>query len=322
MKPGKLWLLLVIYGLLIGACGKGKQPATSGSIEPAATAPAVQRDSSLYAECVRQPIVHPNTTLLSCRNWLLGHSTVSLGGESGQVVASVYIEGVSRSASCTKTGQATEKQIDSVSYWSQSLRCGQTEAASSTVEVVWLYEDPMQIFSCNGSSRDTESEARCERVIKDLLRHGAPQDIPAAPSPQTPLLVGRPVAVPDGCEVTVAKFASGVYCPAEKSMVEWIQISEASTPEFLNQAAEQFKNKLETTRPSPAWSQAEMSCTVEGAQGRCWRHTQPVEGEDSFRVAVLAFGEFRGIGILVKCLYRGAENAGFPPLCQDILTVR
>jgi len=297
-------------------CALGSGTALAG--EQQSTPPA--QDKALYADCFAAGPDAP-APMLTCRTWRAFHRAISLGGASPEAALQAHFDGMAKGGNCAREGDQGTLKIGEDAYPSQAVNCSSAQTPRMPSRVVWSTRtaDEIAISMCSYSVRDAGGAARCDQVLADLVQHGMPQGIPTALPESTPHIIGRPVTVPEGCQAQTQPQKSTLLCKASGTLLEWVQIREQATPDHLSAARAGFKKMLEATRPGAQWTEASTECTIEGVSSTCWRHTQPLEGQEDHRIAVLGYGEFRGIGLLVTCLYRGPSAADFPAVCQTVL---
>jgi hypothetical protein len=297
-------------------CTLGSGTALAGEQESAPPA----RDIALYAGCFASAPDAP-APMLKCRTWTAFNQTMSLGGESPEVVLEAHFAGLAKGGNCVREGDQGIFKIGEEAYPSHAVNCSSAQTPRMPSRVVWSTRsaDKIAISMCSYSVRDAGGAARCDQVLADLVQHGMPPGIPTFLPESIPHIIGRPVTVPDGCQVQTQPHKSTLLCKDSGTLLEWVQIRDQATPELLSAARANFKKMLEATRPGAQWTEASTPCAIEGVSSTCWRFTQPLEGKEDHRIAVFGYGEFQGIGLLVTCLYQGPSAADFSAVCQKVL---
>jgi hypothetical protein len=160
---------------------------------------------------------------------------------------------------------------------------------------------------------------RCDQRRRDIFQYfaskGPPERVTIDKRPEVgpPKLLGRTLAVPEGCQLAVANPVTGrIQCTG--SVLSWNTVSVAPELEqWLDEIAGQMAPII-----GEGFTKERLSCKVEGTAGRCLRLSkQRPEGRFLSYLGATAIGKQ---GVLVACTFAEAKP-GFPPVCNNTITL-
>ncbi len=322
MTPSVTRPAAALATLVLGASCAARGPAEP---EPLAhplveVLPSPGERLEAYAHCHTSPL--EGGANLGCRTW--GISRIDFPtrdpGLRDEYLAGL-LEGAGAGAALTGAGPPLDVAGARVPTESFSLSIDGIPASVGWVAFASAPPSGSAVVACFTSVRDPEGPALCEEVMVDLLRYGLPADLPPPPDGGVPTVIGREVFVPEGALVRAEPMRGAITLP-EKGVgaVDWIQLAENPTPEDRLGLGELFLGNFTQVFDEAPWSHHDVPCRVEEGPGSCWLYQQET-GEPPIRTVVVAYGEYRGIGLLMKCLWHDDETPELPEVCHDLMDV-
>ena len=166
-----------------------------------------------------------------------------------------------------------------------------------------------RLVLCMSQAARPELGERCNAILARLADEG-PQAIKLAP--QTPLFLGKPVAVPAGCKVLEASETGFRIDCGEAAHVMLVRA--ASTAD-LSKLAQMLSDQLLNAIPGLV-KKDPRSCRVGGVESRCAVYAAK-DGSATFYIGTATVD---GAPTLVEC-GQGAASKGLHPVCAPLLAL-
>ncbi len=283
----------------------------------ASATPAPPTGEGPFAECHLGQTDAVNTMIV-CRNWLANTARMPAEDQVWDTMVSTFLTGFALGSDGGVSEERQPVTLGGRAFVMATVTVGDESAPTMRGVVAWPAEPQsiLEAHSCLVSARDPDGTARCPTVLEALATTGVPEDLPTI-DPQQPAIVGRPIPHDPACQAHHDPFRGMIDCmPMGGGAVDWMQMEVAATPEELEMLQSGTLGNLKMMSPGE-WAVADTDCTLEGAQARCWQYTQQ-STEGPARQVLLAYGGFRGIPLLAKCVYKG-EASQLPEPCGGIL---
>jgi hypothetical protein len=285
---------------------------------PAGASPPTPFADGPFAEC-HQGHSDPGNTMAVCRNWVANTTRMPAADEAWDAMVTTHMVGYARGSGGVVGEERQPVVLAGRNFVMTTVTAGGETAPTLQGIIAWPAEPQptIEIHSCLVSTLDPDGPARCPEVLEALVSTGIPEGLPIL-DPEAPQFVKRPVPVGAQCISQAEPYRAMINCmPRGGGALDWMQLEVAAKPEELTMLRDATLRELQTMRPGE-WTVEDTSCQMEGVPSTCWQYTQQ-DGEPPARQALLVYGEFRGIPLVAKCLYKG-EASALPQPCDDVLS--
>lgn len=289
-------------------------------VPPAQAAPAAP---GLFADCVRVPPpsgLAKGLTLdrLECRARQVHAFALPPDGMSGDDLGKAYLAGMQQAVGEIRLG--TPVRADGRTTLPFESGAGGVTTVRGWAAWIEPRDGRFRGAACFASVR-TDAAAFCSAALDVALSTGFPPDVPVAPGPEVPRLVGWPMPAPAGCTASGNALTGSIQCPPTRGILNWSQLAAAPTEAELAALPGQLAPQFGVTPDDPSWAQRAVTCTIAGSPALgCWEFRQTVDAPERYRVAVAGVGRVDGIEFLLMCLYRSPDGR-VPPTCAGQLEV-